>query len=89
MNVCSISTEWGVNRTVQLLHLPFHQLSSSEVGSHRLVVFTLHRKRVTVGDPRRTVGPLQSGGLAVRARVNSYSGTRTPEGCTACVCVCV
>lgn len=51
-------------RELQKVDQPFHQLGSSEVGCHGLVVLTLHCKRMAVSYPCRTVSPLQCGGFA-------------------------
>lgn len=55
---------YGSFSDTSIINLPFHQLSSSEVGSHGLVMLTLHRKGMPIGNPCRTVSPLQSGGFA-------------------------
>lgn len=47
------------------MYSPFHQLGSSEIGRHGLVMLTLHCKWMAVGDPCWTIGPLQSGGFAM------------------------
>lgn len=55
---------YGSFSDTSIINLPFHQLSSSEVGSHGLVMLALHRKGMPIGNPCRAVSPLQGGGFA-------------------------
>lgn len=66
---------------LSVMHLPFHQLCSSEVGSHGLVMLALHCKRMAIGDPRRTVRPLQSGGFATGDIHDMYNRTYIKTSC--------
>lgn len=54
----------SILRQNQWVYQPFHQLGSSEVGCHGLVVLALHCERMSVRYPCRAVRPLQGGGFA-------------------------
>ncbi|RUS71239.1 hypothetical protein EGW08_021004, partial [Elysia chlorotica] len=44
---------------VQPSNSPTHDLRCREVGSHSLIVIVVHAKRVSVGEPGGSMGPLQ------------------------------